>query len=455
MLKPTNLKNGMSLLRFPVSGGNTCIVGIVIKTGSVVEDGRFPQGISQLVERMFWKGTYKHPSTKHLNLALENIGGKYTSFTNQETTQLYLEVPEYNQFKAISFLSEIIQRSFFDSRDIDMEKKLIIEQLKESGYNVEGELDEATLANMYSNSTLGLPVNGSVETVNQITTIQVLDYLAHQYTPATTTVVISGNFDTKKTLELLEQEWSVWNTKSKKIYTVGESNQLNLDQFPKISYRQRGIAQTYLSVSFVLDEGLQPQINDEEDNEPKNDITQKQLLENRLGAMANLMVLNTILGQGFSSRLWSKGVEEEVLFGHIESLLCYFQNTGFVQIKGNLENIQFSFALECILSSLDSLKKTTVSINELSKSKSYLKGVLIRDHENILTSTIWGVEQYIGSGLIFDLKDLLLKIDKIDAPTIRSSAIDLFVPQRLSISTLGTAKETKLINKLIEKYIGG
>ena len=102
---------------------------------------------------------------------------------------------------------------------------------------------------------------------------------------------------------------------------------------------------------------------------------------------------------------------------------------------------------------MEALKKTTVSINELSKAKEYLKGRLILEQEDLLASTIWQINYLVGSGLTFELQDLLNKIDKVDAASLRSLALDLFVPSRMSLTTVGPAKETKLVNKLILKYL--
>jgi predicted Zn-dependent peptidase len=463
MLKPVSLKNGMSVLRFP-KPCNTFIMGFVVETGSVVEDGNFPQGISNLVEKLFWRGTYKHPSTKHLNNTLESLGGQFTSFTTQESTHFYIEVPIVNQYKAISFLSEIIQRSYFDQRDIEIEKKALIEQLKTYNQSMDYEINEASMSNLYSESSLGLPVYGFIDTINMIGQAEVMEYLAHQYCPGLCSIVFAGNFESKKTLELLEQEWSVWNPKARKSINIQPFNRAENGEFPRISYRQRGVAQTFMSIDFLLDEGYRPNIENnsnlnlgEVDKNiktiSKSEKDEKLETDERIQNYANLMVLNAILGQGYSSRLYSKGIEEEMLFNSIESRLNYFTNTSYFQITGCTDNLQFSFGLECILSSLDSLRKTTVSINELAKAKNYLKGKLIRDHENLLLNTIWGVDNYLGSGMIYDIEKIVEKIDKVDSPIIRSIALDLFIPERMSITTLGTAKETRLVDKLIKKYL--
>ena len=114
---------------------------------------------------------------------------------------------------------------------------------------------------------------------------------------------------------------------------------------------------------------------------------------------AKIYLLNTILGQGMSSRLWTKSVEEEMLLETVQSSLVRFSNKGYFQINAACENSQFSFGLESILQILESLKKTTVSINELSKAKELLKGQLILEQENLLSTTVWQVEQTMFSNL--------------------------------------------------------
>jgi predicted Zn-dependent peptidase len=67
-----------------------------------------------------------------------------------------------------------------------------------------------------------------------------------------------------------------------------------------------------------------------------------QVLDDYLKQSASLMVLNTLLGEGRSCRLWSKSVEEELLFNEIQSNVIKFQKTGYLGILGVIENSQFS-----------------------------------------------------------------------------------------------------------------
>jgi predicted Zn-dependent peptidase len=455
MLKPIVLKNGLTVIKLPKPSSKMFITGFVTLSGSAQESDNFPQGMSRLIEKLFRCGTDKHPSAKNLTTALEGMGAEYISQTNQELTQHYISTPSNHQYKAVSMLAEIIQHSYFDHKDIEQEKQNTIEYVKSFDAG-DGKQSPLALSNLYVNHSLGLPISGSIETLTSIRKTDIDNYMFHQYHTNRSYVILAGNFDSKTIMDLVDQEWGYWNPKNRRFVESPSFDYQDAGSLPRIQYRQRGLPYTELVISFLLDEGLKPKYeqNPVEEQKQLSDTEVEELKDRKLSQDAELLVMNTILGQGYSSRLWSKGVEEELFFNDISSDLIRFQNTGYLQIKGKTDNSQFTFALECIFSVLDSLKQTTISINELAKAKEYLKGRLVLESENLLSSTLWQVENMLGSSLIYDLDDMIEKINKVEASGIRSRALDLFIPQRMAITTLGTAKETRLVDKLIAKYIG-
>lgn len=442
MLKPIVLKNGLTILRFPRSGFQSFVAGFVTKTGSSIElSTGYPQGISYLIERLFWAGTDKHPNTRNLNSTLEGMGGSFYSSTTHELMELFLTVPTHQQFRAISFLAEIVQRSVFDERDLQREKESVLSILRDFQPRFESEITHVTLSGLYPESSLAEGMEGTVDSIMGIKPEDVLRYLNQQFHPEKSYLVLAGNFDNRAAMELVEQEWTYWAPKGRGYVDPQQIEHQQPQELPQFLSLQRGSQETVLTLAFQLDSGLLPSVK------------QLDTRENIWVSTAQLLLLNTILGKGFSSRLWSKSVEEEGFFRTIRSDLIRLSSVGHIQIAGQLENTQFSFGLESIMSNLEALRKTTVSINELAKAKELLKGTLLLEHEDILTAALWQVENLIGSGQPIDLEDLLSLIDEVSAPQIRSLAHSLFTPQRLSIVTLGTAKETRLVEKLIEKYL--
>ncbi len=454
MLKPVKLKNGLTVLKFPKPSSNTILVGYVAASGSSVEFDKWPSGTSYFLDRMFRYGTDKNPSPKSMTKALEGVGGTYYGVPGQEITQHYIITPSYHQYKATSMMAEIIQHSYFDEKDIEKEKYNLVEFLKQGEFHDLQDASQLALSNLYMDSPLSSPIMGTVDSIIDISEKSLNDYFAHQYRPDKSYLVFAGNFDNKGLMELIDQEWAYWNPTSRVNIPLPPVNRGDLGDMPRVHYKQRGIPYTDISFSFVFDEGYaiksEPEKGDEEVDE--KEIEKKQSI--KLKDLAYLLVLNSLIGMGRSSRLWSKAVDEEMLFSNVQSDLVLFKNTGYLQIEGRTENSQFTFALEAVLGVLESLKKTTISINELAKVKEFVKGCLIKNHEDLLYSTMWQVENIISSEFVYELDDLIKLINKVDSNQLRSMAMDLFVPQRMTITTLGTAKETRLVEKLIRKYLG-
>lgn len=454
MLKPVVLKNGLTVLRFPKPSSNIFLCGFVVKTGSAIEPDNFPGGISHLVEKMFWCGTDKYPSKRALNTLVEGMGSTFESFTELHLTHYYLSAPYYHQRQAISALAEVIQHSYFDAKDLEVQKNFNIQKLKDQEDFFASESAQLALSNLYEETGLGLPVQGTIETLIPINQRDVRDYLARQYQPNRAYLVLAGNFDSKTVLSTVEQHWSMWQPKSQNAVDLIEPSIESLGTFPRVLYKQRGIPTTHLVVSFVLDKGNRPiEITQQGAIEEKTDLELKKILDKHLSGMAVLLLLNTVLGKGLSSRLWTKGVEEELFFDKIQSEVVQFNQTGFLKISGETENSQFTFALESVLSVLEALKKTTISMGELNKAKEQLKGTLLMDQESLMNSVTWQVQNLISTGLTFELDDLLYKIDEVETNSLRDLAVDLFSLDRLFITTLGTAKQTKLVEKLINKFL--
>lgn len=548
------LKNGLKVIKIPKIGSQTFLIGFVVSTGLLVEIGYFPKGISELVRLLFWQGTDKYNSAKQLNLILESLGGSFKSFVEAESTHFYLTVPSYNQYKAISFLADIIQHSHFDVQDL-------VEQKQQLYNNHQSESGETEIINTFAKCLFLQDFGAPIENILQINQDDVIEYLAHQYQTHSSTLVLAGNFEDKQINELVSQEWEFWNPKNQKFVESSTIFNPILPQLPQFLYRQKGTSFTQVSFAFVLDnpnlfpkkqnnaqdnsDFLQdfsnlsnseqnnqnnyqnnqqnfyqtpnfsqnlanqkqnpfqsqfqsqtqlqthsqinqiqsfnkfPNQNNDNINEnkptnlrfdqnqsqetpeiSKTDKTNKnnqfnsEIYHSFLFEWAKLYLLNTILGQGLSSRLWTKCVEEEMLMEIAQSNLVNFSTCGYFGINTISENTQFSFGLESVLQILESLKKTTVSINELSKAKEFLKGSLILEHEDLLTATVWHVEQNLFSDLPVLLDDLLAVIQTIQAAELRALACDLFTSSKFSLLIMGPNKEIRLIERLVEKYLG-
>jgi predicted Zn-dependent peptidase len=453
MLKPLALKNGLTVIRLP-KASNLFVIGFLVPTGYSIERFFYKPGIAHLVEKLFCSGTDKHLTKRALHRAIEGIGGRLITQTSAEFTGFYITVPSDNQFKAVTLLSEIIQHSVFDPKDIESEKKELINQLRTIELGTV--FDSVTLSeeNIYAEYAYSQPKSGTVESIAQITDEDILDYLIRQYSPTNTYLVVSGNFASKEIADQISTEWGYWTPKTKPTYKI---KNFNIDEIketlPRVLFKQRGGVDTVVNCGFLLEEGIEPRILRETSEEAKQMLDIQGLQDRLLASWAEVLVLNSILGQGINSRLWLKGVEEEAIFDTVTTEVVMYSRSGFFHMSAVADSGHFGEALETMLSAVDVLRKINVPPNELEKAKEIAKGKMIIDHEDLLFNTQWLSENMIISGLTFTLEDLIREINKVDSNTIRRRAGTLFVANNFFLTTMGTTKESSVIEKLIDKYL--
>ena len=453
MLKPLALKNGLTVIRLP-RASNLFVIGFLVPTGYSIERFFYKPGIAHLVEKLFCSGTDKHLTKRSLYRAIEGIGGRFITQTSAEFTGFYITVPSENQFRAVTLLSEIIQHSVFDPKDIESEKKELISHLRtiELGTVFDG----VTLSeeNIYADYAYSQPKSGTVEGISQITDEIILDYLLRQYSPANTYLVVSGNFASKELADQISTEWGFWTPKTKPTLKI---KNFNIDEIketlPRVLFKQRGGVDTVVNCGFLLDEGIEPRILRETSEEAKQMLDIQGLQDRLLASWAEVLVLNSILGQGTNSRLWLKGVEEEAIFDTVTTEVMMYSRSGFFHMSSVADSGHFGEALETMLSAVDTLRKINIPPNELEKAKEIAKGKMIIDHEDLLFNTQWLSENMIVSGLTFTLEDLIREINKTDSNTLRKRAGSLFVADNFFLTTMGTTKESSVIQKLIDKYL--
>jgi predicted Zn-dependent peptidase len=456
MMKITTLKNGLRVLRILKPHAKTCVIGFVAQTGLAVEEGCFAEGINYLMQRLYWSGTAKYPSSRQLNLYLESLGGQIHSQVDFENFSLYFEVPYYNQFKAVSLLADVIQNSNFETMDVEGQKRALKDHLfgakKEDIIGMHGK--NFILKNFYTSRPEEFSLHYPLETFNSIRKEDIINYLSHQVQPSTSYLVVAGNIQEDALMDLLEQEWIYWNPRTKRYISANDMRYEDPLNLPMITYRQKGSQYTELEMGFMIENNPLARFIDPETGEFLSSLELKRVQSEYLYEMSKVLILNNILGQGISSRLWTKGVEEEMVFNEIGSEIISYKNSLYLQVSGVTENNLFTFGLECILQVLESLRCTTVSINEISRAKESIRGKLYMDSDDLPTRTFWEVRNFLHTGLSFDIEDLEMQIEKIQAAEIRALALDIFIPARMILYISGTTKESKIVDKLVARHLG-
>lgn len=127
----------------------------------------------------------------------------FNATTNFNKTRYYIDtVYDFNM--RLEELIKIVNNSVFDATSLEKTKKPIIEEIKRNKdriYNkFSKKMNECTYVNMKYRET-----TGSIEDVNSITVEELKMVHDVFYQPKNQTIFIAGNFDTKKTIKLVEK----------------------------------------------------------------------------------------------------------------------------------------------------------------------------------------------------------------------------------------------------------
>jgi len=309
--------------------------------------------------------------------------------------------------------------SKFDAQDMERERQIIIEELNESmdspHHRVNLLIDEV----VWPNQSLGRDVAGSKETVKGLSRGMLLKCLSRQYVPNNTVVSVAGDIGHEEVLSSLSEALGDWARGSPWPPYPAEDSQ----EEPRLHIEQRDTEQAHLCLAIRGLSILHPD-------------------------RFNLDLLNVILGEGMSSRLFLEIRERQGLAYDIHSYVDHFLDSGAVTIYAGVAPKHIDTAIEGILRELCLLKED-VSEAELSKAKELAKGRMLLRMEDTRSVAGWMGGQELLTGRILTVDEVVSIIDAITLQDLKRVAAQLFLTEKLNLAIVGPiAGEDRLFRSL-------
>jgi predicted Zn-dependent peptidase len=156
-----------------------------------------------------------------------------------------------------------------------------------------------------------------------------------------------------------------------------------------------------------------------------------------------LSVLNAVLGDGMSSRLFLSVREEKGLAYDVSSGLVDYADAGALEVSAGVDPVRLRAALEAILAELARLRDEPVPADELDKAKAYLSGglELRMDETRHLASWIGGQEALHDR--VLTLEEALERVASVTADDVSRIARDLFRDEALRLAVVGPARHAR------------
>ena len=418
MYQQTTLDNGLRVITTPMPQTRSVSVCIFIGVGSRYETE--PQaGVSHFIEHLCFRGTPKRTTSREISEAIEGVGGIINAGTDKELTVYWCKIAQPHLPLALDVLADILLNSRLDPADIERERQVISEEInmsKDSPSQLVSMLIDELL---WPQHPLGRDIAGSKESVAAITREMIVDYLGRQYLPANTVVSVAGAGEHGEMVSAIEQALGEWvEPKPNPTYSPYKEQ-----KFPRLRIEAKETEQAHLCLALS---GLSL-------FHPKR---------------FTLDLLNVILGEGMSSRLFTEIRDRMGLAYSIHSYAEHFADTGSVTIYAGVEPKNLPVAIKAILEQLSKLKEP-IPKAELTKAKELSKGRLLLRMEDSRSVAGWTGGQEILTRRVLSVDQVLDIVDVITAEEIQQLAGELLVPNQLRLAVVGPVADEPLEELLI------
>ncbi len=403
----TILPNGVKVLTETIPYVRSVSLGIWIDVGSRDESNQ-SSGISHFIEHMAFKGT-RTRSASEIASYLESVGGVLNAFTGREQTCYYAKFLDEHLEKAVEILFDLINNPTFINSDIEKEKKVILEEIRDIEDSPGDLIHDLFAGAIFGGHPLGRSIMGTRSTVRGMNRSKVLRYIEKFYRPDRIIVAACGNLLHKRLVQL----------------TNKYVDQRIMPEFPDgrkkpkfKSYRKiyrRKTNQTHICL------GL-----------PAKEFTHE--------SRTALLLLNSILGGGMSSRLFQRLREDLGLVYNVFSYLDFFADNGIFGIYLGTDGKNVKKALAAVKKEMDNITRSKLSRTEVEKSKEQLKGNLMLGLEN----TSNRMNRLARHELLVDrhisLDETITTIDAVKPDEVTEIARDVFQSNQFSAVALGPVK---------------
>ena len=415
LYKKTVLDSGLRIVTEYIPQVRSVSLGIWVNVGS--RDER-PQhsGISHFIEHMLFKGTRRR-SAREIADALESVGGSINAFTAREQTCYYAKVLDEHLPVAVEVLADILKNSLLVPADLEKEKKVISEEIKDVQDSPSDLIHDLFAESIWEGHQLGRPIMGSVQSVTRLARRDLVAYLRSHYVAPAVVVAACGNVSHRKLVRLVEREFD---------FSANGKVNGQVRTRPRAKNRRHVQPRTTSQTHVCLGVPALP-FRDE--------------------ARHALLILNTILGGGMSSRLFQSVREKRGLAYTIYSFQEFYQDTGLLGIYLGTDNQQVAQAVELVLRELRKFRREKLSASELTAAKSQLKGNLMLGLESTSNRMNRLARHELFLNEYVSLDDTIRAINKVKSRDVTLLAERLLDEERLAAVVLGPNHNT-LIDKI-------
>ena len=403
----STLPTGARVVSTELADRPSVTMAIMFKVGSRYESDK-EAGISHFLEHMFFKGSARYAGAKEIAEAIEGVGGVLNAATDKELTMYWARVPKTKSKLAIDVLGDMLFQPLLDPAELEKERLVVLEELRMYQDSPQEYVHSLFEQISWPDHPLGRDVGGTEASVRALSRDDLLRYLEEHYLLRNLVVTIAGPVTHDEAIALVQPYLKVrGNGAPPPSFLPSVGNGLK----PNVLLKSKKTEQAHVCVGVHA-----PSYMDRD----------RHVID----------ILNCVLGEGMSSRLFLEVREKLGLAYDVHSYVNKMFDTGVLGIYAGTEPRQAARAVGAIVGQLRRLCQEPVQSAELTKAKEFYKGRLLLQMESTNSVATWYGGQEALTGRIEGVDENMAEIDAVTADDLMRIANELF-SQALQLAVIG------------------
>lgn len=383
---------GIKVILNKIDIDRTFSLTLTFKTGSKNERDN-ERGLSHLLEHMMFTGTKKRTSYE-ISEEMDFYGAEFNAYTSKEVTAYYFNSLSSKQKETTDIMFDMIVNPVFPEDQLKKEKEIIFEEINMSNDETRKVVYEMMYSELFEGN-ISRNVIGSTESVGSFTRENLIDYYNRRYTRDNLIISISGNFDEEMLISMIKKYFvNMKETKVDDVYPLNdilnkevsikkELNQLNIYMITKLENNKVDIFNDYVTT-----------------------------------------IVEYILGDGFSSRLFQKIREKRMLAYSVYSFGISFEELNGLGIYIGTSKNKYKEAIETTKKVIEIIKSEGITERELEKTKNYILSSRASSKDNYKLAFRYS-SMYREYGEIYDDKYIENILNKITVNDVNNKVIEI------------------------------
>ena len=400
------LPNGVRVLVAEMPEARSVSLSVFVGAGSRMET-RADAGTGHFLEHICFKGTAKRPTAALISQEIESKGGAVNAATDKEVTVFWSRLPARHWRAALDVVADLIRAPVLRAEDVDMEKRVVIEELRMYRDQPQDRVHTLIDELLYPKHPLGWEVAGREPVINALDANKLRDFMGRGYVPSRIVVGVAGRLEAPAAFDAVAELFAGIEPRTPpKLSPAPNAGAVRMKLLGRrteqahVCIGWRGVPQEHPD-KYALD------------------------------------MLNAILGEGMSSRLFLELREKRALAYDVHSYGTNYVDAGHLVVYAGVTPERISEVIAASLAEVAKLRDELVPEEEIERVRDFNKGRLEMRFEDSRGVSNWLAGQELFLNRVRTVEEVCAIIDSISAQDVQRVARQYLRPELSYIAAVG------------------